>query len=180
MEKYGDPGFHRHVNIAKTLGLAGLRMADALVLPLNITRYAQELGIYLQKVEETAKIFDFTDINYDNMTAAISDLQKAAFLLDQEAANVTTSYAALGDIGCLRKRHHKARKLAKRIKNINARKMAFERGFIDAKGLPRRSWYKHLGVAPGELLGYGATTFPSSKCSGPFSGLSCSNTDPNN
>ena len=36
----------------------------------------------------------------------------------------------------------------------------FERGFLDARGLPERTWYRHLGVAPGRWLGYGATTFP--------------------
>jgi len=39
-------------------------------------------------------------------------------------------------------------------------KCGFERGFIDEAGLSGRGWYKHLGVAPGYWLGYGATTLP--------------------
>ena len=61
--RYGDPGFHRHVDAAKILGLLcmslssigdstddpALRAADSLVLPLNTTQYAIELQYYLEK-----------------------------------------------------------------------------------------------------------------------------------
>ena len=63
MSRYGDPGFHRHVDAAKILGLLcmllffaydstndpALRAADSLVLPLNTTQYAIELQYYLEK-----------------------------------------------------------------------------------------------------------------------------------
>ncbi|KAG7095262.1 hypothetical protein E1B28_006035 [Marasmius oreades] len=48
----------------------------------------------------------------------------------------------------------------KRVRAVNQKLIAFERGFISEEGLPGRAWYKHLGVAPGLWLGYGATTFP--------------------
>lgn len=60
-DRYGDPGFHRHVDAAKILGLlcrsntekgqltVALRAADSLVLPLNTTQYAVELQYYLEK-----------------------------------------------------------------------------------------------------------------------------------
>ncbi|KAG6821633.1 hypothetical protein H0H93_000142 [Arthromyces matolae] len=51
-------------------------------------------------------------------------------------------------------------KAAKRIVKINKKIVAFERGFISEEGIKDREWYKHLGVAPGKWLGYGATTFP--------------------
>ena len=63
MDKFADPGFHRHVGVAKTLGLLSkemvlsncsrltpaLRLADSLLLPINITQYALELDTYLDK-----------------------------------------------------------------------------------------------------------------------------------
>jgi len=52
------------------------------------------------------------------------------------------------------------RKLAKRIQDVNAKSSTFERGFISAEGIKDREWYKHLAVAPGKWLGYGATTLP--------------------
>ena len=37
------------VAVAKHLGLVGLRIADSIILPLNTTQYAIELGHYLDK-----------------------------------------------------------------------------------------------------------------------------------
>jgi len=51
-------------------------------------------------------------------------------------------------------------KAVKRVRNVNQKLVAFERGFISEDGIPDREWYRHLGVAPGKWLGYGATTLP--------------------
>lgn len=72
--RYGDPGFHKHTAAAKMLGLmskrcivcrlryrllwharsrvsfcVALRIADAILLPFNLTQYAQDLSLYLAK-----------------------------------------------------------------------------------------------------------------------------------
>ena len=49
IEVYGDPGFHRHVAVAKHMGLTALRLIDSIILPLNTTQYAFELGVYLDE-----------------------------------------------------------------------------------------------------------------------------------
>ncbi|KAK7052865.1 Vacuolar protein sorting-associated protein 70 [Paramarasmius palmivorus] len=51
-------------------------------------------------------------------------------------------------------------KAARRVKHVNEKLIAFERGFLSEDGLKGREWYRHLGVAPGKWLGYDATTFP--------------------
>ncbi|KAM6496046.1 Zn-dependent exopeptidase [Amanita muscaria] len=51
-------------------------------------------------------------------------------------------------------------KAVKRVREVNKRLIAFERGFISEDGIKDREWYRHLGVAPGKWLGYGATTLP--------------------
>lgn len=48
-EIYADPGFFRHVAVAKHLGLQIIRMADSIVLPFNTTHYAYELESQLDK-----------------------------------------------------------------------------------------------------------------------------------
>ncbi|KAA1466608.1 Zn-dependent exopeptidase [Dentipellis sp. KUC8613] len=48
----------------------------------------------------------------------------------------------------------------KHIREINKKLSTFESGFIHEGGIKDREWYKHLGVAPGKWLGYGATTLP--------------------
>ncbi|KIY69729.1 Zn-dependent exopeptidase [Cylindrobasidium torrendii FP15055 ss-10] len=51
-------------------------------------------------------------------------------------------------------------KAQRRVIKANKLLMSFERGFISEGGIKEREWYKHLGVAPGKWLGYGATTLP--------------------
>ena len=46
-ELYADPGFVKHVAVAKHLGLQTIRLADAIILPINTTHYAFELENYL-------------------------------------------------------------------------------------------------------------------------------------
>ncbi|KAI0053738.1 Zn-dependent exopeptidase [Auriscalpium vulgare] len=48
----------------------------------------------------------------------------------------------------------------KAVRKVNQKLVAFERGFIHEDGIKDREWYRHLGVAPGKWLGYGATTLP--------------------
>jgi len=48
-DKFADPGFHKHTDIGKMLGLISLRLADSLILPINTTQYTRDLGYYLAK-----------------------------------------------------------------------------------------------------------------------------------
>jgi N-acetylated-alpha-linked acidic dipeptidase len=51
-------------------------------------------------------------------------------------------------------KHHKAlKKAVKRVRKVNQKLVAFERGFISKEGIKDREWYKHLAVAPGKWLG---------------------------
>ncbi|KAF5388129.1 hypothetical protein D9615_000480 [Tricholomella constricta] len=226
-EVYADPGFHRHVTVAKHLGLLALRLTDSIIVPLNTTQYAFELDDYLAKVEGlTADIpSSFTAPNYSKLRKAIKKVQESSLKLDKEKYKAEKALKRaihkllpLHHNGMCRKSHrlvrraarwvkkvfgvephhyqpiskpeteawarfleidgdeiresaaslgyghsHKLKKLikaAKRVVKANKKIIAFERGFISKGGIKDREWYKHLGVAPGKWLGYGATTFP--------------------
>ncbi|KAH9060978.1 Zn-dependent exopeptidase [Lactarius vividus] len=242
-EVYGDPGFVKHVAVAKNLGLQTLRLATALVLPFNTTNYAFELEYYLNKVEELAAS-SATTPNLVPLRAAIKSLQFASLELDAEKFRAELILKRLirkwqksrqsqlqrkdSRFRCLmrRLRHfftvetheppaeiegrpdkngvdtgmhridddvnvedgdwphlpiphrpkhphwphwppHKPRhppraliEAAKAVHKINQKLASFERGFIHEDGIKDREWYRHLGVAPGKWLGYGATTLP--------------------
>ncbi|KAI0353024.1 Zn-dependent exopeptidase [Trametes cingulata] len=193
-ETYADPGFVRHVAVAKHLGLVALRLTDSIILPLNTTHYALELDDYLDGVEEIASSIK-TSVDFSNLRRSIRRLQRASRALDAEKEEAERKFKELldkipfpsssspssphyilgvfplpdwlkrlldaifghapkGPIG-------KFVKAARRVQAANAKLVAFERGFIDEKGIEGREWYRHLGVAPGKWLGYGATTLPS-------------------
>lgn len=239
-EIYADPGFHRHVAVAKHLGLQTLRLASSPLLPFNTTHYAFELESYLDRVESIASKAS-VDVQFKPLKNSIRSLQKASVALDKERIEVqkdlqklvkkwkkrhsrrrkvkmlakkalcrikkviglecscphegvawskgmrnipVTQATGIEDeilLGMLLHQgfnsyfdlaqlqlfghHHKfplrrLRRLVKRIQAVNKKASAFERGFISKEGIKDREWYKHLAVAPGKWLGYGATTLP--------------------
>ncbi|KAF9569000.1 Zn-dependent exopeptidase [Agrocybe pediades] len=235
-EVYADPGFHRHVAVAKHLGLQILRLSGSPVLPFNTTHYALELESYLSKVESLASQASL-DVQFKSLKKSIGKLQKASIALDKERNDAQKDLEKL--VKKLKKWHHRRRrlrmmirrtfcrvkkmfgrqcacphkggkaskemasenasfdhdvfvgmllhqglvehkwfstqhhphhghkfplarlrKLIKRIRTANKKAATFERGFISEDGIKDREWYKHLAVAPGKWLGYGATTLP--------------------
>ncbi|KAF5364284.1 hypothetical protein D9756_000759 [Leucocoprinus leucothites] len=249
-EVYADPGFYRHVAVAKHLGLMGLKLSDSLLIPLNTTQYSLELSDYLDRVESLTEGNLDTKPDFSALRKAISNVQTASAKLDEEKQEAleafekllkhlppypsallldrhgrhhtcksplnnwnpppqtfgrqvqdwvksifgfpsTTVTAASWDMtklfgddtweGVLRYAYgtikeedmedeplppwlpgpvRKFIEAARRLGRSNKRLIAFERGFISKDGIKDREWYKHLGVAPGKWLGYGATTLP--------------------
>ncbi|KAF8165480.1 Zn-dependent exopeptidase [Crassisporium funariophilum] len=250
-EMYGDPGFFRHVAVAKHLGLQTLRLSSAAILPFNTTHYAYELESYLNSVELIASTASLS-VQLKPLRRSIHALQKASIALDKEkgeaekelnelikklrksrsrrrkfkraarkikraarkmychlkkamswecSSPIPIQSARANDVAvqpniemennldendliigmalhagfegnCDINRllstqppHRKfplrrLRKIVKRIQAVNKKTSLFERGFISEDGIKDREWYKHLAVAPGKWLGYGATTFP--------------------
>ena len=177
--KFGDSTFKRHVAVSQVLGLATLRFADSLILPINVTgltfprpttprrslliaiktpAYATELAFYVSKVRSLPSFTSSTEdtIKLSSLDDAVSLVQHAAAALDVEIADV---YAALESLS--HSSHHRfgkkacIHKVLKKVRSINKRLQQFEGGFITEEGLPQRPWYRSRAVAPGRYLGYG-------------------------
>ncbi|KAL4247046.1 peptidase M28 family protein [Abortiporus biennis] len=180
-EVYGDPTFERHTTVAKHLGLMTLRVANSIILPLNTTQYALELDDYLDEVEA------LTMHPFSKLRKSIHKLQQASKALDTEKDDAEKKFKALLNnrplsstsssddctmkwiFGLIKQALsfeskpspiHEFIKAVKRIQSANTKLASFEKGFISEEGIKDREWYRHLGVAPGKWLGYGATTFP--------------------
>ncbi|GJE84359.1 Zn-dependent exopeptidase [Phanerochaete sordida] len=180
-EIYGDPGFHRNVAVAKHLGLVALRIIDSIVLPLNTTQYAFELDDYLDFVLDDAPTDIAASVNFAPLRRAFKRLQRASAKHDAEKAAAEEHFRELLEklprhavsvrerwaqrvFALLKGRHDPVRELrraAKRVQRANDRLRRFEQGFLHEDGIKDREWFKHLVVAPGKWLGYGATPLPS-------------------
>ncbi|EKM59306.1 uncharacterized protein PHACADRAFT_136862 [Phanerochaete carnosa HHB-10118-sp] len=180
-ELYADPGFHRHVAVAKHLGLVALRLTDAVILPLNTSQYALELDDYLEFVLNDAPSDVAASVEFKGLRHAFKKLQHASHRLDKEKATAEKRFKEL--LGKLPKRGtpfngrwwqrvlcmlkgkrdpmREFIKAAKRVQKANSKLVAFEKGFIHEDGITDREWYRHLIIAPGKWLGYGATPLPS-------------------
>ncbi|CAE6463636.1 unnamed protein product [Rhizoctonia solani] len=170
LDKYGDPGCLRRVEIAKYWGLVLLRMADSFILPLDVS------GAIVNLLPTLPSALDIAPLR-----RAIKDVQEASKGLDhyksqtndrlneyldriEDNHNQNTravlreSFAALSRKGATTP---VLTKLIEDVRSINKKLSNFERGFTSEVGLPGRKWYRHLIVAPGKWVGYGAITFPS-------------------
>ncbi|KAF5367317.1 hypothetical protein D9757_010119, partial [Collybiopsis confluens] len=97
-EVYADPGFKKHLAVAKHLGLLTLRLTDSIIIPLNTTQYASELHDYLNKVE--ALLSSLTDSSavmteFSTLRQLIDKLQEASILLDIEKAEAEKRFKKL-------------------------------------------------------------------------------------
>lgn len=158
MDNFGDPTFERHIAVAKVLGLATLRLTNSLLLPLNITAYAQELSFYSAKIHKLSAELSATarlDLGLAALDASIVSVQSGALTLAEEIKEVEHELNKIGPNG----RERKVKSLMRRVRSINKRAKEFESGFIDVEGLKGRKWYRSIVVAPGRNLGYGRSFF---------------------
>lgn len=170
MDTFGDSTFSRHIAVSKVLGLATLRLANSLILPLNLTSYSSELGYYSSKIHALVASLPSCQENKLGLSAldkAIQSVQTSTGSLQIEIESIETRLDHLSSISSThhgedkREGHHhhkgekKIIKLMKEIRIVNKKLREFESGFIDVEGLPGRKWYRSLVVAPGRDLGYG-------------------------
>ncbi|KAJ9099261.1 hypothetical protein QFC21_004142 [Naganishia friedmannii] len=158
-EKYGDPGFHRHVAAAKVLGLMALRVANDIVLPLNISQYSLELSTYLEKVSSIAAGMGVTDqLDFAKLHENIIELQNASSALDNQAADALKRLSKLiPEVPHRRHGRHckgvkglwrKAVRLVKSALGIQGRPSHYEQKFQDPKGNALQTRARHHGKHP--------------------------------
>ena len=176
--RFGDPTFAYGVAEAETAGHVVLRMADADVLPLEFTGFANTIGAYAEELhkltddkrKKSAELARLLDENAFGLTAdptrvvgpparepPVPQLDFAP--LDGVVARLKASARAYDEAyarllaGTLRL------EAAKRAR-LNALLQGMEQKLTDERGLPGRLWYRHFVYAPGALTGYGVKTLP--------------------
>lgn len=129
------------------------RLADADLIPSNISTYGAEMSDYFTDLEETVQSTNSSALDLSLLRSAIDDFSRQASALgavQQQLISLLTHGAEQNDDDAL---------LA-RIKEANQKSRDFQRGFVSQGGLPGREFYKHVVFAPGIDTGYAPTTFP--------------------
>ena len=109
---------------AQLEGLVALRIADAHVLPLNISRYGDEIVGYSAGVRKLA-----VETNSAELTSSLDRLDEVAAELQAVAHRFESV-------------RHSAKICAAGVRKLNAMAIKFERAFISEKGLPGREWVR--------------------------------------
>ncbi|XP_008777140.1 probable glutamate carboxypeptidase VP8 [Phoenix dactylifera] len=143
MEKHGDPMFHRHVAIAEIWGLLGLHLADDPVLPFDYLSYAAQLQEHTNELNAFLNGGEFLK----PVNASIHELTVVANEASEEGKRLQEQETLEG-FAALKRRA------------FNDRLMLAERSFLEAEGLKRRGWFKHLLYSPPEDYESNITFFP--------------------
>jgi N-acetylated-alpha-linked acidic dipeptidase len=172
--KFGDPGFHYGIALAKTAGRLTMRLANADALPFDFTSFYKTVNEYTSEVktllensrtetEIVNKIIDEKLFDLANDPKKIrkpmvaksavpflnfSPLENALQQLKSSAEQFQKLYVQFANLP-------KAQK-----EKLNNLLYKAERNLLQESGLPRRAWYKHEIYAPGFFTGYGVKTLP--------------------
>uniref|UniRef100_A0A0G4GV07 Peptidase M28 domain-containing protein n=1 Tax=Chromera velia CCMP2878 TaxID=1169474 RepID=A0A0G4GV07_9ALVE len=145
MDKHADPGFRAHKTMTSLWLLLLIAFADPQlddkVLPLNATGSAEAARGYIQGVKGAYEKAGLSEVIGKVEDAALAFLEKA-----EEFDAAGWNAERTGD--------------AETVMEVNRRLKWLERSFLDANGLKSRKYFKHMLVAPGLYLGYGAQTLP--------------------
>ncbi|MGC4080991.1 MAG: transferrin receptor-like dimerization domain-containing protein [Vicinamibacterales bacterium] len=171
--KFHDPGFLYGRALAQFSGTLAIKLADADVLPFEFTNLADTTQGYVRDLQNLLrqKQDEVRERNRqvnDGVFAAVNDPKSPRPIPAVEDVPPALNFAPLENAAAALTRAADRYKAAvarassdpAMLRSVNARLIQSERQFIDAEGLPRRPWYRHLLYAPGFYTGYGVKTMP--------------------
>ncbi|XP_044304287.1 aminopeptidase NAALADL1 [Varanus komodoensis] len=132
-ENFIDPGFTSHQTVARTAGNVLLRLADALVLPLNPSDYGETLQQMCSAAEQAFQAeLASQNISLVPLKNAVDRFQAAAAGLNQRVEN-------------LRKEESPS---PLQVRAVNDQLMLLERAFLNPRAFPDKYYYSHTLLAP--------------------------------
>jgi N-acetylated-alpha-linked acidic dipeptidase len=177
-QRFVDPTFAYQVALAKLVGRVVLRSAQAPLLPTRAADFAHAVAGFdedLQKLTERMRATTETQHQLldagaftlasdpDQPRAAPQREAEVPYLkfapLDNAIVQLKASSAAF-DAAYASACSAEDAGAAARRERINAVLTSLEETLTDARGLPRREWYRHMIYAPGLHTGYEAKTLP--------------------
>jgi N-acetylated-alpha-linked acidic dipeptidase len=176
--RFGDPGFAYGIALAQTSGRVVLRLANADVLPLEFTDFADTIAKYIGEVkklttDERERTAEKNRWLKERTLEAVYDPTQPYHLpkpqepvpsldfspLDNALSHLQES-ARKYQIAVNKTNANEQRPSPETLKNLDAILIKTERVMLTESGLPRRPWYKHQIYAPGFYTGYGVKTLP--------------------
>nr|CAB3474391.1 unnamed protein product [Digitaria exilis] len=146
MEKFADPGFHRHVAAASIWGMVAFRLATEEILPFNYVSYAVELEAYTKVVDNAVK---GTAVSCSPLHKSIRGLRKAAVKANIEIKELQRQLSSK------QQDNHSLK-----IRDLNDRLMQAERAFTSREGILKQEWFKHLVYGPSEYNDWETASYP--------------------
>lgn len=143
-EKFADPTFKMGGTVEQLIGIIAMRLANAELIPYQLSRYAKDLDIHFSNAEKGVKGFYADFKGFEKSKVAIASLKESAGSLESkinallETGNVDSKKAAA----------------------INKELLDFEKSFIDPKGMYFGNWYRSLYASTDPFSGYASWVLP--------------------
>jgi N-acetylated-alpha-linked acidic dipeptidase len=176
---FSDTHFAYGRALSQTIGVAVMRLADAELLPLDFTDFADTLNKYVRELTDLARsrreeILERNREIQEGVFTAIEDPRKPSVPPRPEEAPPYLNFAPLENSAAKLQRsadlYEKALEGALKdggasltrasLAAVNSTLLESERKLTYPQGLPRRPWYKHEIYAPGFYTGYAVRTIP--------------------
>jgi N-acetylated-alpha-linked acidic dipeptidase len=176
--RFGDPTFAYGVAEAETVGHTVLRMADAPVLPLQFSGFADTVSDYVGELhklvnERRTRVAELIPLLDQNAFGLAADPTRVLGAPERESpvpeVNLAPLDAVLGrlktsaaayDAAYARYLSGPSAPSPAQRAQLNALLQGMEQRLTDSRGLPGRDWFRHFVYAPGLLTGYGVKTLP--------------------
>jgi len=176
--RFGDPKFVYGAALAQTAGRLVLRTANADVLPMRFGDLADTVARYVAEVEklteaereDTARLNSLVDEGVFKLAAdpqetrlapsVPADVPMLVFEALDRATNRLRKSAKTYDDAFARSSASDFKLSAGDLARLNGILQGFEQALSSERGLPGRSWYRHMLYAPGLYTGYAAKTLP--------------------
>ena len=176
---FSDTDFAYGRALAQTIGTSVMRLADAEVLPFDFVDFADTVDMYRKELQKllASKRDEIRERNQeleDGVFRATFDPRRPTVAPAKEEVPPHLNFAPFENAveSLTRSAKHYQQTLAKKqaslgddavaakLGSVNRELIASERRLMNADGLPRRPWYKHLLYAPGVYTGYEVKTVP--------------------
>jgi len=172
--RFTDPGFQYGIALAKTTGRAMMRMANADLLPFDVSSFYKTVAEYATELKSSLETNrNETELQNKMISEKLFDLAKDPTKVYQSPKiEETIPYLdfsrlenALMQLKIsteeFQKQYDRSTALPfDKLLQVNEILYKAERSLLNENGLPRRSWYKHEIYAPGYYTGYGVKTLP--------------------
>lgn len=143
-EKFADPSFQMGGTVEQVVGIMGLRLANADIIPYQVSRYAQDMALHFENAEKGIKTFDSSFLGFEKSKAANTAMKSSAEELDSKIAFALNA----------------SQMDTKKLKAINQDLLGLEKSFIDPKGMYFGNWYRSLYAANDPFSGYASWVLP--------------------
>ena len=139
-ERFADSSFKMGPLVESVFGIMALRLANADVIPYNVSRYGTDLRTHFEGLQKLTKAYDKSEtaFSFDALIKAADELKKAGE--ESEVALKTANEA--------------------NKKAINAELLLLERQWIDKQGMPYGNWFRSLYASPDPYSGYASWMLP--------------------